>query len=274
VADAGIARVVVAMEDPNPLVNGGGIAFLRGRGVDVVSGVLGDAARALNRPFLSVVLRGRPFVTMKVALSQDGSVAGAPGVRTALTGAAANRFIHRERAEVDAIGVGSGTILADDPRLTARGAFRQRPLTRVVFDTRLRTPPAAKLLSTLSAGPVIIMGAPPGDAEASGRVAALAAAGAEVITVAGEPRLPGALELLAARGISSLTVEGGTTLHRALWDSGLVDRVQLFRTPRQLGPHGVAWLPMSILSGNALTNVTNTPLGDDTLIEGYVHRPD
>ena len=99
----------------------------------------------------------RPYVTIKVALSRDGKISAAAGVRTRLTGPAADRLIHRERAEMDAIAVGSGTILADDPLLTARGAYRYRPLTRVVFDTRLRTPPSAKLFSTLGAGPVIIM---------------------------------------------------------------------------------------------------------------------
>ena len=273
IADAGIARVVVATEDPNPLVNGRGLALLRARGVAVRSGVLGDEARALNRSFLSLMLRRRPFVTIKVALSRDGRVAAAPGVRTPLTGAAANRFIHRERAEVDAVAVGSGTVLADEPRLTARGAFRRRPLTRVVFDTRLRTPPGAKLLSTLGAGPVIIISTPSAAVEASGRAAALAEAGAEVICVPEEDRLAGALQVLGARGISSLMVEGGTTLHRALWDSRLVDRVQTFRTPHRLGPQGLGWLPASIFQG-ALTNVTRTRLGDDELIEGYVHRSD
>ncbi len=160
VVEAGIVRAVVAIEDPNPRVSGAGFGYLRARGVDVRGGVGSDAAERLNAPFLSVMRRGRPFVTVKVALSRDGCIAAEPGVRTALTGPSANRYIHRERAEVDALAVGSGTLLADDPQLTARGAFRYRPLTRVVFDSRLRTPPTAKLLSTRRAGPVIIMSTP------------------------------------------------------------------------------------------------------------------
>lgn len=274
VADAGIARVVVAVEDPNPLVNGAGLAHLRARGLDVAVGVMREDARRLNRPFFTLMRRRRPFVTMKVALSRDGRMAGAPGVRTPLTGAAANRAIHRDRAEVDSIAVGSGTILADDPVLTARGAYRHRPLTRVVFDSRLRTPPSAKLLSTLEAGPVIIISTPSAAESAPDRIAALAEAGAEIRCVAGDAPLCVALEALAALGISSVIVEGGAALHRAFWDAGLVDRVQMYMTPRTLGPGGLEWLPTSIVSGGDMVDVTSRPLGEDELIEAYVHRPD
>jgi diaminohydroxyphosphoribosylaminopyrimidine deaminase/5-amino-6-(5-phosphoribosylamino)uracil reductase len=282
VADAGIARVVLAVEDPNPLVNGRGVAILRDRGVQVTAGVMREEARALNRPFFSVIRRRRPSVTMKVALSLDGRIAGAAGVRTRLTGPAANRLIHRERAEVDALAVGSGTVLADDPLLTPRGAYRYRPLTRVLFDTRLRTPPGAKLFSTLEAGPVIIVSTPSASAAAPDRTAALAAAGAEIVLVSEEAdaqsavsagSLRAAMEILAARGLSSITVEGGAVLHRSLWDAGLVDRVQIFRTPHRLGEGGVEWLP-SVAAGDGLQGIITTPLGADVLIEGYVYRPD
>ena len=134
VADAGIARVVIASEDPNPLARGGR-ALLRARGVDVTTGILEGDARRLNAPFFTRVTRQRPFVTMKVAVSLDGAIASSPGRRTALTGPSANRLVHRERAEVDAIAVGVGTMLTDDPVLTARGAFRRRPLTRVAIES-------------------------------------------------------------------------------------------------------------------------------------------
>ncbi|MDQ3214042.1 MAG: bifunctional diaminohydroxyphosphoribosylaminopyrimidine deaminase/5-amino-6-(5-phosphoribosylamino)uracil reductase RibD [Acidobacteriota bacterium] len=291
VADAGISRVVVAVEDPNPRVRGSGMALLRERGVQVAAGVCCEEARALNRPFFSVMLRHRPFVTMKVALSQDGFAGAAPGVRTALTGPAANRFVHRERAEVDAIAVGSGTVLCDDPLLTARGAYRHRPLTRIIFDTRLRTPAAAKVLSTLSAGPVIIVSTPSAAAGIPERLGPLRAAGADVLLVATSERadlpaseaeassrdrpdhLRAAFELLAARGLSSVIVEGGVSLHRSLWASRLVDRVQMFRTPHFVGTGGVEWLP-SLATGRGLAGVTATPLGADILIEGHVHWTD
>ncbi len=282
VADAGIRRVVVAIEDPNPLVSGRGTAILRQCGIEVTSGIRIEDARALNRPFFSVMLRRRPFVTMKVALSADGRISGGPGLRTHLTGPSADRLIHRERAEMDAIAVGSGTVVSDDPLLTARGAFRHRPLTRLVFDTRLRTPTTAKLFSTLGAGPVIIMSTPAAAAAAPDRLAALVARGAEMVLVDAGPqaqpagresRLRAALEQLAARGLSSITVEGGAMLHRSLWDAGLVDRVQIFRTPHELGERGLEWLP-SVASGAGLCGVSTTVVGADTLIQGYVHRVD
>jgi len=274
VADAGIARVVVAVEDPNPLVNGAGIALLRARGMSVVTGVLEDEARRLNRPFFSLMRRRRPFVTLKAALSRDGRIAAAPGVRTRLTGAAANRVIHRERAEIDALAVGSGTILADDPLLTARGAYRQRPLTRVIFDSRLRTPPDAKVLSTLGAGPVIIVSTPSAADCVPDRVAALVEAGADIQCVGEDSGLGTVLEQLAAWGLSSVIVEGGAALHRSFWDAGLVDRVEMFITPCTLGPAGLEWPLFHLVSGNQGAGVTTRPLGADMLIENYVHRPD
>ena len=270
VADAGVKRVVFAAGDPNPLVNGSGAAILRSRGVHVISGLLEAEARDLNRPFFTVIQRGRPLVTMKIALSADGRIAAAPGTRTPMTGPPANRFIHRERAEVDAIAIGSGTVLADDPLLTARGAYRKRPLTRVVFDSRLRTPPDARLLSTLDAGPVIIVSRPSAVEADADRLAALVEAGADVHCVPEGATLAAAVEWLVTRGVSSLIVEGGAQLHRAFWDAGLVDRVQIFRTPAALGAGGVPWISEPL----GVTPMTETRLGADTLLEGYVYRTD
>ena len=119
-------------------------------------------------------------MTMKIALSLDGRVAAAPGTRTRPTGDAADRRVHRERAEIDAIAVGSGTILADDPMLTARGVYRARPLTRVIFDGRLRTPPTAKVLSTVASGPVIIVTSAQSVSDRQPAAAALQQAGARL----------------------------------------------------------------------------------------------
>ncbi len=209
VVEAGIVRAVIAIEDPNTSVSGGGLAYLRASGLEVRVGVRREEAERLDAAFLSVVRKRRPFVTMKVALSREGCIAAAPGVRTALTGPSANRYIHRERAEVDALAIGSGTVLADDPLLTPRGAFRYRPLTRVVFDSRLRTPPAAKLLSTRRAGPVIIMSTPLAAERSPDRLRALTDAGAQIELIADERPLAGALARLAALGLSSVLVEGG-----------------------------------------------------------------
>jgi diaminohydroxyphosphoribosylaminopyrimidine deaminase / 5-amino-6-(5-phosphoribosylamino)uracil reductase len=274
IVDAGITRVVVATEDPNPLVSGGGIAYLRQRGVSVSIGVCRTEAERLNRPFFTRITRNRPFVVMKVAMSLDGRVAAARGARSSLTGAPANRVIHRQRAEVDAIAVGSETVLVDDPLLTARGAYRARALARVIFDRRLRTPPTARVLSTLDAGPVIIVSTPSAADAAADRARALSARGARIELLRAPGTIRTALELLASEGVTSLVVEGGPTLHAAFWAAGLVDGVDMYVTPRTLGPDGVEWVGFPVLGSGLVTEVTTAALGEDVRVEGYVHRPD
>jgi diaminohydroxyphosphoribosylaminopyrimidine deaminase / 5-amino-6-(5-phosphoribosylamino)uracil reductase len=273
IVDAGIVRVVASIEDPNPKVSGRGFAFLRHHGIDVDVGLRADEAARLNQPFLTLMRRRRPFVILKAATSIDGFVAASAGQRTKLTSAAADRHAHAARAEVDAIAVGSGTILVDDPLLTARGAYRERPLTRVIFDRRLRTPPSARVLSTGEAGPVIIVTT----ADAAGRSELrrpLEARGAHIETAG--PTFAAALEGLGTRGIGSMLLEGGSTLHAAAWREDAVDFVRLYVTPHALGPAGVrlgiyqAGEPWSWLQ---LTDPRVEPIGPDTLIEGYVHRP-
>jgi diaminohydroxyphosphoribosylaminopyrimidine deaminase / 5-amino-6-(5-phosphoribosylamino)uracil reductase len=278
IADAGVRRVVVAIQDPNPLVAGKGIQHLKAKGLEVSVGVRQEEAAELNRPFFTRIARRRPFVTAKVALSLDARVAGAGGVPIALTGEAANRLVHRERAEIDAIAVGSGTILADDPLLTARGIYRSRPLVRAVFDGRLRTPATSKLLSTLDAGPVIIVTTASSVSERPNAAAALQEAGARLQiheTAPGERlRLAAAMEKLAADGVMSLVIEGGPSLHRAAWEEQIVDRVQVFVTPRIVGTDGIPWASVDAFPLVGLTNTRAVPLDDDVLIEGYVHRAD
>jgi diaminohydroxyphosphoribosylaminopyrimidine deaminase/5-amino-6-(5-phosphoribosylamino)uracil reductase len=275
VVEAGICRVVVAGQDPNPLVAGKGLAHLREHGLEVSVGILRGAAERLNAPFFTVMRRGRPFVTMKIALSREDHVSAREGTRTQLTGAAANRLIHRERAEVDAIAVGSRTVVIDDPLLTPRGAYRVRPLARIVFDRSLSMPPTARVLSTLDAGPVIVVGTTPRDAAGNQRLDALTAAGARVeLAGAGNSFLSDAFAMLPGLGISSLMLEGGPTLHSAAWRAGVVDRVQVFRTPRSFGSAGVPWFQDVSFLLEHLEDVMTTGLGDDVLTEGYVHRAD
>lgn len=273
IVEAGIARVVVATEDPNPLVNGGGVRFLREHGVAVDVGAGRQEAARLNEPFFTWVRHGRPFVTAKIALSADGRTAQSGGHRVALTSAAANRHIHRQRAEVDGIGVGSGTVLSDDPLLTARGAYRYRPLTRVVFDSRLRTPPQARVLSTLRDGPVIIVTTEAAVRAAPARTAALVAAGATLEALPSRD-LRMALGRLGAFGLTSFLLEGGTVLHAAAWQARVIDRVQLWVTPSTLGRDAVPWLDARTLAAGALTDVRVRVAGPDVLIEGRVHRTD
>jgi diaminohydroxyphosphoribosylaminopyrimidine deaminase / 5-amino-6-(5-phosphoribosylamino)uracil reductase len=293
VVQAGIRRAVVAVEDPNPLVRGRGLEYLRAHGVTVTLGIRRDEAERLNRPFFTLMRAGRPFITMKAAVSLDGRVAAVRGVRTALTGPLANTLVHRERAEVDAIAVGSETVLVDDPLLTARGVYRHRPLVRVILDRRLRTPATAKIFTTLEHGPVIVFGmrsdgrAPdrpgrPGEKDveedASARADRLTAAGARIELIDGadtssEAFLEAAVARLGGLGITSLIVEGGPTVHAAFWRAGLIDRVELFLTPQTIGAGGVEWIPLRAGDIASLDDLTAQTVGEDVLIEGYVHRP-
>lgn len=270
IVEAGVRRVVASVEDPNPLVRGRGFALLREHGITVDVGLEAERSAAMNDAFFTLMLEQRPFVVLKAATSLDGRIAAAPGKRTALTSAAANRHAHRIRAEVDAIGVGVGTILVDDPELTARGVYRERPLTRVIFDRRLRTPPQARVLSTAGAGPVIIV-TTAACAERAELRTPLESRGAE-IEAAGDGALRHALQRLAQRDIGSLLLEGGAELHAAAWDAGIVDAVRLYVTPHVLGSDGVALLPGRCFSAADLRDRRVEPLGPDVLIEGHVHR--
>ena len=271
IVEAGIARVVAATVDPNPVVDGRGFSYLRAQGVDVEVGLRQSAAIRLNQPFFTLTREGRPFVILKAATSLDGCIARRPGERTELTSAAANRHAHGVRAEVDAIGVGVGTILCDDPLLTVRGVYREGPLIRVIFDRRLRTPPSARVLSTRDAGPVIIVT----EAGAAGRAEVrkpLEDRGAE-IEVTRDGSFGAALERLATRQVGSLLLEGGAALHASAWDEGLVDYVRLYVTPHIIGPDGLKLLDGRRFSSAALVEQRVEPLGSDVVIEGYVHGP-
>ncbi len=271
IVEAGIVRVVAAVVDPNPRVSGQGFAYLSQHGVQVEIGPGREAATALNQPFFTLVRKRRPFVIMKAALSQDGFIAAAPGRPTRLTSACADRHAQRLRAEIDAIGVGVGTILADDPQLTSRVAYRERPLTRVVFDRELRTPPGARLLSTPAAGPVIIVTTAPSYQRADVR-RALEARGAQ-LAVAADGTMRAALECLGGRDISSLLLEGGAAVHCAAWQEDVVDFVRVYVTPHVLGTGGVPFLEGCRFSTAVLAERHVVPLGPDVLIEGYVHGP-
>jgi diaminohydroxyphosphoribosylaminopyrimidine deaminase/5-amino-6-(5-phosphoribosylamino)uracil reductase len=270
IVEAGIVRVVAAVEDPDPRVSGRGFAYLRACGVAVEVGLAAEAARRLNQPFFTLVGSNRPLVVLKAAMSADGCIAAARGVRTPLTSDAANRHAHGVRAEVDAIGVGVGTVLVDDPLLTPRGPYRERPLIRAVFDRRLRTPPSARLLATRDAGPIVIITTEVGAADAERR-RALVDRGA-LVEVVRDQTVRAALERLGALQVSSLLIEGGAGLHGAVWDEGLADIVRLYVTPHTLGPQGLRFLEGRHFSPEALFERRVEPLGPDLLVEGYVHR--
>jgi diaminohydroxyphosphoribosylaminopyrimidine deaminase/5-amino-6-(5-phosphoribosylamino)uracil reductase len=268
---AGIRRVVAAMEDPFPAVSGRGFAALRAAGIDVEVGLGRAAAAELNQPFLTAVRAGRPFVVAKAAASIDGRIAAAPGTRTPLTSSAALRRAQYDRAWVDAIGVGSETLVVDDPLLTARDVYRERPLTRVVFDRRLRTSPAARLLSTLAHGPVIILTTRTALDADPARAAALEHAGATLVAPP-ETGVAAALRALPQFGVQSVLLEGGSALHAAAWQERVVDYVQLYVTPHVLGPGGVPLDGAAFATAGLFARKVGV-LGCDVIIEGYVHRP-
>ena len=270
IAAAGISRVVAASADPNPLVAGRGFQFLRDRAIEVVVGPGRDRALRLNRPYFTFITERRPFVIVKAATSLDNRVSPARGVRGRISSPDSLRHAHGVRAEVDAIGVGSETVLVDDPQLTARDVSRRRPLTRVVFDRRLRVSPSARLFSTLDAGPVIIVTTPETLADSPSRAGSLEAAGAELEAIP-DGSLRAALQRLGTRDLISLLLEGGPTLATAFLRASLVDKLLLFvapvvsgRGPRLLG---------DLAASAPLTRLTARQVGDDVLLEAYFREP-
>lgn len=209
------------------------------------------------------------MVVAKVATSADAKIAAAPGVRTALTSREANRRTQRLRASVDAIGVGSATVIADDPILTVRDCYRLRALARVVFDRRLRISPQARLFSTLDAGPVIIMTTAAAVAGQSERVEALTRAGATIVE--GSGTLPEDLRALVRFDISTLLLEGGAALHAAAWRAGLIDRVHVIVTPQMLGEGGLQSFEGMVIPMSELVPIKIEQLGPDRWMEADVH---
>ena len=232
--EARVARVVYACADPGP-ASGGGAAKLRAAGIETLPGVEEQVARDLNARFFHRFSAdaSRPWVELKLALSLDARLADAAGDSRWVTGEEARAEVQRIRAGHDAIAVGVGTALADDPQLTVRGEIApRRPPVRIVFDRELRLPTGSRLVRSAKEVPVWAISSP---GAGKARSDALAAAGVKVI-VAGS--LGEALESVAAEGIQSLLCEGGGALASALLDAGLVDRLTLFYAPLLLGPGG------------------------------------
>lgn len=268
---AGVARIVVACEDPDPRVSGGGIRRLRQAGIQVDVGLCADEAMAVNAGFISRIVKGRPGVTLKLATSLDARVATAAGHSQWITGPESRARGHLLRANHDAILVGIGTALADDPELTCRlpGLEGASPV-RVVLDSHLRLPVTAKLAQgAASVAPtwvVTLAGADPA------RAAALESLGVRLLRVeadeSGHLPVHAALTALAGQGITRLLVEGGPTVATAFLKAGLVDRVEWFRAPMLIGGDGlpaVAGLDTQLLA----QAMRLSPAHDE--ITGYDH---
>lgn len=270
---SGIARVVAAVTDPYPRVNGQGFEMLRAHGIAVTVGVGAEAASRLNQAYLMSLRQHRPWVIAKVAVSADGYVSAAPGVRTELTSAPARRHAHTIRASVDAVAVGSETVLIDDPELTVREVYRARPLTRVIFDRRLRTPATAAVLRSRAAGPVLVLTSPAALADRVDHARTLEARGAVLIPVPTGLVRDG-LQALSAYDVQSVVVEGGPTLHAACWDEDVVDQVHVYVAPTVIGYRGVSWGTDAMLTLSGRTRLRAQAIGRDVFMDGYVHRAD
>jgi diaminohydroxyphosphoribosylaminopyrimidine deaminase / 5-amino-6-(5-phosphoribosylamino)uracil reductase len=238
---AGIARVVIGADDPSEKASGRGPGMLRDGGVEVdfAAGAEASAARLANQAFRKHARTGRPLVTLKSAVSLDGRTATASGDSKWISGRESRALVHRWRAESDAVAVGIGTVLADDPLLTSRDLAPPPPRqpSRVVFDSTARLPVDSRLIGTVAEAPVIVITADSAPAE---RVVALRDAGATLIPVAGSPpeRVGAAIAELGRREITSVLLEGGATLTGAFLDAGEVDELRLFIAPVLLGGDG------------------------------------
>jgi diaminohydroxyphosphoribosylaminopyrimidine deaminase/5-amino-6-(5-phosphoribosylamino)uracil reductase len=231
---AGIARVVAAMQDPNPRGAGAGFARMRSSGVAVEHGLMEAEARELNAGFVSRMERGRPWVLLKVAASLDGRTALANGASQWITGEAARHDGHRWRARACAILTGIGTVKDDDPRLTVRGVETPRQPLKVLIDSRLEVDPGARLFE---AGAVLVVAA----REEPARAAVLRSKGAEVVTIPnphGKTELMSVLRELGRRGINELHVEAGTRLNGSLLREGCVDELLVYLAPSVIGDSG------------------------------------
>jgi len=269
---AGVARVVSAIEDPNPLVAGQGHARLRAAGVAVEIGLCAEEAARDHAGHIHRIREQRPHVVLKLAVSADGKIAAAGRKPVAITGEAANARTHLLRARSDAVLVGIGTVLADDPELTCRlpGMAAQSPI-RVVLDRALRIPSDARLVRSVRATPLWLMASNIAEAASAMR---LGAAGAEVIHVADCEATPGldlpaVLHALSERGVTRLLVEGGARAAAGFVAQRLADEIWLWRSAMTIGADGV-----DALDGMALTAITASPdwrarsterVGPDTL---------
>jgi diaminohydroxyphosphoribosylaminopyrimidine deaminase/5-amino-6-(5-phosphoribosylamino)uracil reductase len=272
---AGIARVVVAAADPSPHASGRGVARLQAAGVAVEAGLLEREAIRLTAPFRTFVERRRPWLVAKWALSLDGRIATASGESRWISSEASRRLVHQLRGRVDAVMVGIGTALADDPLLTARPPGPRRAL-RIVCDTAARLPPDSQLARTARDLPVLVAVAADAPCE---RVRALEAAGCGILVCPGGPRerLTWLLEELGKRGVTNLLVEGGPTLLGSCFDGDVVDEVWAFIAAKVIGgaaaPAAVGGAGAAEISLARPIDVEETrDSGGDLFVRGLVRR--
>jgi diaminohydroxyphosphoribosylaminopyrimidine deaminase/5-amino-6-(5-phosphoribosylamino)uracil reductase len=281
---AGIAKVVMAMEDPNPIVSCKGRRILEEAGIEIETGVLSSAAAKLNEWYVKFIRTGLPFITAKAAMTLDGKIATRTGASRWITGEAARGYVHWLRAGVDAVMVGSGTVKTDDPQLTTRiarvGAHSSAPVPgrdpiRVIIDGDAAISPGARVLRNQSAAPTLIVVKKSASPD---RKRALAKAGAELIEVEAineKVDLKQVAHILGSRKIANVMIEGGGNLLAAAFEAGIIDKALLFIAPKVFGgrdaPTPVEGIGIAeVADAIAIKNMSARLLGEDVLIEGYV----
>lgn len=274
IIEAGIKRVVAAMQDPNPKVAGRGFRALRNAGIEVIVGVHEQEARRLNESFAKWIKTGLPFVTLKTALTLDGQIAAPGGSTTWITSPESREEVHRLRHASDALLTGIGTVLADDPRMTDRsGSPRRRPLLRAIIDSKLRIPLRSKIVKSANSDVLIFTTQPP----TSSKSKQLTKLGIDLFRVPAKNNhadLRAVLRELGRRERLSVILEAGSELNGAMLDADLVDKMILFYAPRLLG---AATVPVArrrsqpIAKIPMLNDLTLHRFGPDFAVEGYFH---
>ncbi len=272
---AGLERVVVSAVDPNPIVDGRGIRRLERAGLRVSVGLLAERNAALNESYVKYITRKRPFVTLKAALTLDGKIACRTGESRWISSAGTRDYVHLLRGEQDALMIGAGTLVSDDPRLTVRHPhWGRKKVLRAVLDSRLSFPLDARILRTLGLGPVVVFA---GRGAPAGKARALARRGVEVVPPPGGAMawsLDRVLAELGRREVAALLVEGGGRLYTAFVEAGLADKAVLTLAPRLLGGDAAPGFlggagAGTVAAARALRRVRTFTAADDIILEGY-----
>jgi diaminohydroxyphosphoribosylaminopyrimidine deaminase/5-amino-6-(5-phosphoribosylamino)uracil reductase len=270
---SGVAKVVTAMVDPNPKVSGKGIAELEAAGVKTSVGLLGEDARKLNEAFIKFITTGLPFVTLKMAMTLDGKIATSTGDSQWVSCEESRQLVHRLRERTDAILVGVGTVLADDPALTARNGRRMNYPARIVVDSHARTPITSKILSHPFGETILAVT----DQAKTENIRKLEQAGARILQVeqnGGHVDLPTLLHLLGSLNITNLLIEGGGIVAASALSAGIVDKVMVFIAPKIVGGESaktpIEGSGIEIMSkAIQLKDMTVRKVGCDILVEAY-----
>ncbi len=273
IRSAKIRRVVIGTIDPNPLVNSKGVEFLRRNGIEVRTGILEKEAKEINFSFFKSITKRMPFVAIKMAMTLDGKVATWTGESKWISSKESRNYVHLLRSEFDAIMVGVGTIIKDDPLLTIRYG-KPKKIIRVILDSNLSIPENSKILGTLDSGKVIIFKAKNENLEKTER---LKAKGVDIVFLENGDKIPlkKVLFHLNEMGVNSLLVEGGPTLVTSLFEESLVDRVYIFVSPLLIGGQSAPTFfegkgSQKISDSLKLENLKNFCIGKDTVIIGDV----